>query len=170
MPPPVVSSRRPSCTSRPRNSDLLKLPNLFILILPGVMATALYADLERPDFVFPALAFDVLPVGVRGLILAGIFWPRTMDFDPYGTRLPIKIDAASNGEYAPRPLTALQETANRHARDCCRHAARRLGMDRRSFLKPLSGGAATLLAFNEVHARAGARGGSFLLPAATAFD
>ncbi len=53
-------------------AGLLKLPNLFILILPGVMATALYTDLERPDFVFPALAFDVLPIGLRGLMLAAL--------------------------------------------------------------------------------------------------
>lgn len=53
-------------------AGVLKLPNLFILILPGVMATSLYPDLERPDFVFPALAFDVLPIGVRGLILAAL--------------------------------------------------------------------------------------------------
>lgn len=53
-------------------AGFLKLPNLFILILPGVMATALYPDLERPDFVFPALAFHVLPIGVRGLVLAAL--------------------------------------------------------------------------------------------------
>jgi SSS family solute:Na+ symporter len=50
----------------------LKLPNLFILILPGVMATALYPELERPDLVFPTLAFDLLPIGFRGLILASL--------------------------------------------------------------------------------------------------
>jgi SSS family solute:Na+ symporter len=50
----------------------LKLPNLFILILPGVMATALYPELERPDLVFPTLAFDLLPIGLRGLILASL--------------------------------------------------------------------------------------------------
>jgi SSS family solute:Na+ symporter len=50
----------------------LKLPNLFILILPGVMATVLYPRLERPDLVFPTLAFDLLPVGFRGLILAAL--------------------------------------------------------------------------------------------------
>lgn len=53
-------------------ASLLKLPNLFLLVLPGVMATALYPNLERPDFVFPVLAFDVLPVGLRGLILAAL--------------------------------------------------------------------------------------------------
>jgi len=53
-------------------AGLLKLPNLFLLILPGVMATALYTDLENPDLVFPTLAFDILPVGVRGLMLAAL--------------------------------------------------------------------------------------------------
>ncbi len=53
-------------------AGLLKLPNLFILLLPGVMATALYPKLERPDLVFPTLAFDILPVGFRGLMLAAL--------------------------------------------------------------------------------------------------
>jgi len=48
----------------------LKLPNLFILILPGVMATVLYPNLERPDMVFPTMMVDLLPVGLRGLLLA----------------------------------------------------------------------------------------------------
>lgn len=50
----------------------LKLPNLFILILPGVMAVVLYPKLEQPDMVFPLLAFDLLPVGIRGLMLAAL--------------------------------------------------------------------------------------------------
>jgi SSS family solute:Na+ symporter len=50
----------------------LKLPNLFILILPGVMAVVLYPGLDQPDMVFPLLAFDLLPVGVRGLMLAAL--------------------------------------------------------------------------------------------------
>lgn len=53
-------------------AGLLKLPNLFILILPGVMATQLYPELKKPDLVFPTLVFDLLPVGVRGLLLAAI--------------------------------------------------------------------------------------------------
>jgi SSS family solute:Na+ symporter len=53
-------------------AGLLKLPNLFILVMPGVIATALYPDLERPDLVFPTLAFDLLPVGLRGVILAAL--------------------------------------------------------------------------------------------------
>ena len=53
-------------------AGLLKLPNLFILILPGVMARTLYADLNNPDMVFPLLAFDLLPIGLRGLMLAAL--------------------------------------------------------------------------------------------------
>jgi SSS family solute:Na+ symporter len=51
-------------------AGLLKLPNLFILILPGVFATVLYPDLDNPDLVFPMLAFDLLPFGLRGFMLA----------------------------------------------------------------------------------------------------
>jgi SSS family solute:Na+ symporter len=53
-------------------AGLLKLPNLFILILPGVMATAIYPDLEDPDLVFPTLVFGLLPAGLRGLMLAAV--------------------------------------------------------------------------------------------------
>jgi len=51
-------------------AGFLKLPNLFILILPGVFATVLYPSLDNPDLVFPMLAFDLLPVGLRGFMLA----------------------------------------------------------------------------------------------------
>jgi SSS family solute:Na+ symporter len=53
-------------------AGLLKLPNLFILILPGVMARTIYSDLDNPDLVFPLLAFDLLPIGLRGLMLAAL--------------------------------------------------------------------------------------------------
>ena len=53
-------------------AGLLKLPNLFLLILPGVIAVALYPDLENPDSVFPVMTFDLLPIGLRGLMLAAL--------------------------------------------------------------------------------------------------
>lgn len=49
----------------------LKLPVLFIMVLPGTMAIHLYPDLPRPDLVFPTLMFDLLPAGVLGLVMAG---------------------------------------------------------------------------------------------------
>ncbi|MEW6166218.1 MAG: sodium/solute symporter [Pseudomonadota bacterium] len=50
----------------------LKLLPLFLMVIPGVMATVLYTDLERPDTVFPRLVADFAPIGVSGLILAGL--------------------------------------------------------------------------------------------------
>jgi predicted TIM-barrel fold metal-dependent hydrolase len=93
-----------------------------------------------------------------------------MDLDPEGKRLPIKIDSASNGEYAPRPLRPLERAANLEAQRLVGEAARKCGLGRRAFLKTCAGSAATLLAFNAVHARAGVRGGWFDVPAEAAFD
>jgi hypothetical protein len=61
-------------------------------------------------------------------------------FDPQGTRLPINIDTTTNGESLPRPLPELNRVA------------------------------ATLIAFNDVRAAAGARGGRFNLPKEAAFE
>jgi predicted TIM-barrel fold metal-dependent hydrolase len=93
-----------------------------------------------------------------------------MDFDPDGKRLPIKIDAATNGEFAPRPLNAIERAANAYARQRVGEAAQRTGQGRREFLKTLCGAATTLLAFNEVHARTGALGGWFDIPSEAAYD
>ena len=54
--------------------------------------------------------------------------------DPDGTRLPIKVDSTSNGEFAPIPLSRTNELANHLAMDrAARHAERR-GVNRRRFL------------------------------------
>jgi len=50
----------------------LKLPILFLVVLPGLYARALYPDLARPDLAFPTLIVDVLPVGVRGAVLVAL--------------------------------------------------------------------------------------------------
>lgn len=52
-------------------AGLLKLPVLYLMVLPGTAAIILYPDLERPDLVYPTLIFDLLPVGVIGLVVAG---------------------------------------------------------------------------------------------------
>jgi SSS family solute:Na+ symporter len=51
---------------------LLKLPNLFLMIVPGLVAAALYPTLESPDKAFPTLTFELLPVGLRGIVLAAM--------------------------------------------------------------------------------------------------
>ncbi|SFB05730.1 solute:Na+ symporter, SSS family [Poseidonocella pacifica] len=53
-------------------AGFLKLPNLFLLILPGLIALKLYPDLETPDLAFPTLAFELMPIGIRGLIMAAL--------------------------------------------------------------------------------------------------
>lgn len=93
-----------------------------------------------------------------------------MDLDPDGRRLPIKVDTSCNGEYAPQALSALERAANSHARAVVGDAARTAGLGRRSFLKSCAGAAATLLAFNEVYARAGRTGGRFDIPRDAAVD
>ena len=45
---------------------------LFIMIAPGLMARVLYPDIEKANYVFPILMFDLLPRGLLGLVLAGL--------------------------------------------------------------------------------------------------
>ena len=45
---------------------------LFIMIIPGLMARVLYPDIEKSNYVFPMLMFDLLPKGLLGLVLAGL--------------------------------------------------------------------------------------------------
>lgn len=49
----------------------LKVPTIFIMVLPGTMAIVLYPNLDNPDMVFPTMMFDLLPIGVRGLVFTG---------------------------------------------------------------------------------------------------
>lgn len=53
-------------------AGLLKLPNLFLMIVPGLMAALLFPNLATPDLAFPKLAFELLPLGLRGLILSAV--------------------------------------------------------------------------------------------------
>lgn len=50
----------------------LKLIPLFTMVIPGALAISLYPDLQNPDMVFPTMVTDLLPVGVMGLVLAGL--------------------------------------------------------------------------------------------------
>lgn len=50
----------------------LKLVPLFTMVLPGALAISLLPGLDDPDQVFPMLVTTLLPVGVVGLVLAGL--------------------------------------------------------------------------------------------------
>jgi uncharacterized protein len=75
--------------------------------------------------------------------------------DPEGTRLPIKLDTTSNGEFMPRPLAPANRAANRLAHESATLNAKRLALSRRKFLISSCGAASTLLAFNKAHGVAG---------------
>jgi predicted TIM-barrel fold metal-dependent hydrolase len=90
--------------------------------------------------------------------------------DPHGSRLPIKLDSTSNGEFAPIPLSAEHRRANALAHARASDDAKRVGLDRRAFLKAACGAASTLIAFNEAYAAAGERGGRFDLDPQARFD
>ena len=59
-------------------AGLLKLPIIFIMVLPGIFGRLLYPPAEYPmlaqnsDLIFPTLMFDLLPVGIRGLIITAL--------------------------------------------------------------------------------------------------
>lgn len=50
----------------------LKILPLFIMVLPGAMAVSLLPNIENSDMVFPTLVAEVLPIGVVGIVLAGL--------------------------------------------------------------------------------------------------
>lgn len=50
----------------------LKLIPLLIIVLPGAMALSVYAGIENPDMVYPMMVVKALPVGLVGLVLAGL--------------------------------------------------------------------------------------------------
>ncbi|MFN2101252.1 amidohydrolase family protein [Altererythrobacter sp. MF3-039] len=89
------------------------------------------------------------------------------DLDPEGTRLPIRIDETSNGEFFPLSLTPRQQRANALAHEAADENSRRLGLGRRAFLTSSAGAAATLAACNSANPDAGGR---YALPAEAGLD
>ena len=85
-------------------------------------------------------------------------------------RLPIKLDATSNGEFAPVPLPPAARVARALAEGAADTAARRLGVSRRHYLVSTLGAAGTLFAFDRAFAAAGARGGGFQIPVEARFE
>ena len=90
--------------------------------------------------------------------------------DPEGTRLPVKLDTTTNGEFEPIPLGKVHREAIARARQAAGENARRLRVDRRSFLVSACGVASTLAAMNDAYAAAGRRGGFYELPAEAPLD
>src|SRR6478752_496925 len=84
--------------------------------------------------------------------------------------LPVKVDATSNSEFRPVPLTEHVARANSEAELRIGEHAKRLGLARRAFLQSLCGAATTLLTLNEAFAALGNIGGLFRLPQESACE
>jgi SSS family solute:Na+ symporter len=51
----------------------LKILPVFIFVLPGIVAVALFSDVaQNPDSAYPTLVTRLLPEGIKGLVLAGM--------------------------------------------------------------------------------------------------
>ena len=94
----------------------------------------------------------------------------TTQQDPDGSRLPIKLDSTSNGEFVPVPLAREHHHANHLAHEAATEHAKHLGLNRRSFLTSACGVASTLMSMNQAYAAAGPRGGYFALDKMAALD
>ncbi len=55
-------------------AGFLKILPVFMLVLPGIIAYALFQDQvkEKPDFAYPTLVLNLLPVGLVGLVMAAL--------------------------------------------------------------------------------------------------
>ena len=93
-----------------------------------------------------------------------------MSMDIPRGRLPIKIDATSNGEFRPVPVPDVLARANALAATQIGVHAKRVGMARRAFLQSLCGAATTLLTLDHAFAARGNGGGRFVLPQEAAFE
>ena len=93
-----------------------------------------------------------------------------MGNDPQGQRLPIKLDATSNGEYEPIPLDPVAAYARAEAEAATDAAARRLNMPRREFLISSCGAAASLAAMDQAFAQSGVTGGRYEIPQEASFE
>jgi predicted TIM-barrel fold metal-dependent hydrolase len=86
--------------------------------------------------------------------------------------LPIKLEPCSNGEFLPRPMSAVEAETIRRTNEAADDHARRLGLSRRTFLRSVSGAALMLFTLDTVarSSRAGATGGRYALPASASCD
>lgn len=90
--------------------------------------------------------------------------------DPQGTRLPIKLEATTDGEFAPVPLEPMHHAAHHLAQEAATLNARRLGLTRRAFMVSACGAASALAAMNAAYARGGRTGGHYELQTEAGLD
>jgi len=91
--------------------------------------------------------------------------PKSRPEEPL--RLPIKLGPTTNGEYAPSAPSPRLRWVHDESLRRAERAARRLGMDRREFLRTSAGAATVLFTLNEV---LGCGGGSYQVPKSATED
>jgi len=74
---------------------------------------------------------------------------RAYEGDPFPSPIPTRM--VSNGEYMPAPQTGKQKHVESRIQELSAFASKKLGMDRRRFLRSTGGMAAAFLAMNEVY-------------------
>src|SRR2546429_1600983 len=54
-------------------AGFLKILPAFMLVIPGIIAKALFPEqVKKPDFAYPTLVLNLLPVGLVGLVMAAL--------------------------------------------------------------------------------------------------
>jgi len=97
-------------------AGFLKLPVLFVMVLPGTMAILLYPELaSTPDLVYPTLMFDLLPTGLLGLVFAGFVAALMSQIDSTlnsaSTLVTMDFIAPHSPELSPRRLKRIGQLA-----------------------------------------------------------
>ncbi|MFD0774419.1 sodium/solute symporter [Streptomonospora algeriensis] len=91
----------------------LQLPVLILLIFPGILGRGVYGQDEIPstDMIWPALVFEYLPVGVRGVVFAALVFAlmSTLDSVLNGAASLVVNDFVKQGkrEFTERQLLGL---------------------------------------------------------------
>jgi len=85
-----------------------------------------------------------------GILLSESELKRTEPAERAAFRSPVPTQIVSNGEYVPLPQTRQQRQVEDRIKEIAETQSRRLGVDRRQFLRSASGMAAAFLAMNEV--------------------
>ena len=88
-----------------------------------------------------------------GILLSDSELSQTEPAEQAAFRSPVPTQIVSNGEYNPLPQTAEQRRVEARIKELADGMSRRLGMDRRQFLRTASGMAAAFVAMNEVFGR-----------------
>jgi SSS family solute:Na+ symporter len=78
-------------------AGFLKLLVLFIIVFPGIFSRQLFPDLVNPDMVYPTMLINLIPDGVKGIVIAGLI-----------AAIMSSVDSALNGSSALIVLDFIQ--------------------------------------------------------------